>query len=102
MARLEPNLRSHCQFAQQSASAGLAAARRAMNAVRTATPADNRPLTERLAERVPRGSPPPPPQTTILFLGKKTRVFLSSFDANPRRPSEVPIPPGGPSSGFSV
>jgi len=52
MARLEPNLRSHCQFAQQSASAGLAAARRAMNAVRTATPADNRPLPERLADRV--------------------------------------------------
>jgi signal transduction histidine kinase len=56
MARLEPNLRSHCQFAQQTASAGLAAARRAMNAVRTATPADSRPLTERLAERVRRVS----------------------------------------------
>ena len=56
MARLEPDLRSHCQFAQQTASAGLAAARRAMNAVRTATPADNRPLPERLAERVRRVS----------------------------------------------
>jgi len=54
MARLEPDLRSHCQFAQQTASAGLAAARRAMNVVRTAAPADNRPLTERLAERVRR------------------------------------------------
>lgn len=56
MARLEPDLRSHCQFAEQTASAGLAAARRAMNAFRTATPADNRPLTERLAERVRRVS----------------------------------------------
>jgi signal transduction histidine kinase len=56
MARLAPDLRSHCQFAQQTASAGLAAARRAMNAVRTATPADNRPLPERLAERVRRVS----------------------------------------------
>ena len=54
MARLEPDLGSHCQFAQQTASAGLAAARRAMNVVRTAAPADNRPLTERLAERVRR------------------------------------------------
>jgi len=56
MARLAPDLRSHCQFAQQTASAGLAAARRAMNAVRTATPADNRPLPERLAERIRRVS----------------------------------------------
>ena len=56
MARLAPDLRSHCQFAQQTASTGLAAARRAMNAVRTATPADNRPLPERLAERVRRVS----------------------------------------------
>jgi signal transduction histidine kinase len=56
MARLEPDSRSHCQFAQQTASAGLAAARRAINAVRTATPADNRPLPERLAERVRRVS----------------------------------------------
>lgn len=56
MARLAPDLRSHCQFAQQTASAGLAAARRAMNAVRTATPADNRPLPERLAARVRRVS----------------------------------------------
>jgi signal transduction histidine kinase len=56
MARLEPDLRLHCQFAQQTASAGLAAARRAMNAIRTATPADNRPLPERLAERVRRVS----------------------------------------------
>ena len=56
MARLAPDLRSHCQFAQQTASAGLAAARRAMNAVRTATPTDNRPLPDRLAERVRRVS----------------------------------------------
>jgi signal transduction histidine kinase len=56
MARLAPDLRSHCQFAQQTVSAGLAAARRAMNAVRTATPADNRPLPERLAERIRRVS----------------------------------------------
>jgi signal transduction histidine kinase len=56
MARLEPDLRSHCQFAQQTASAGLTAARRAMNAVRTATPTDNRPLPDRLAERVRRVS----------------------------------------------
>src|SRR6201987_2660885 len=56
MARLAPDLRSHCQFAEQTASTGLAAARRAMNAVRTATPADNRPLPERLAERVRRVS----------------------------------------------
>jgi signal transduction histidine kinase len=56
MARLAPDLRSHCQFAQQTASAGLAAARRAMNAVRTATPTDNRPLPERLAEGVRRVS----------------------------------------------
>jgi signal transduction histidine kinase len=56
MVRLEPDLRSHCQFAQQTASAGLAAARRAMNAVRTATPTDNRPLPDRLAERVRRVS----------------------------------------------
>ena len=56
MARLEPDLRSHCKFAQQTASAGLAAARRAMNAVRTATPTDNRSLPDRLAERVRRVS----------------------------------------------
>src|SRR5260370_7950851 len=51
-ARLERDLGSHCQFAHKTAFGGLAAARRAMNAVRTATPADNRPLPERLAERV--------------------------------------------------
>jgi signal transduction histidine kinase len=70
MARLAPDLRSHCQFAQQTASTGLAAARRAMNAVRTATPADNRPLPERLAERVRRVSARTTAQVDFYVEGK--------------------------------
>jgi signal transduction histidine kinase len=70
MARLEPDLRSHCQFAQQTASTGLAAARRAMNAFRTATPADNRPLPERLAERVRRVSARTTAQVDFYVEGK--------------------------------
>jgi signal transduction histidine kinase len=45
-------LQSHWKFAQATAAEGLSAARRAMNAIRTATPADSRPLAERLMERV--------------------------------------------------
>jgi signal transduction histidine kinase len=70
MARLAPDLRSHCQFAQQTASTGLAAARRAMNAFRTATPADNRPLPERLAERVRRVSARTTAQVDFYVEGK--------------------------------
>src|ERR1700758_234760 len=70
MARLEPDLRSHCQFAQQTASAGLPAARRAMNAVRTATPADSRPLPERLAERIRRVSARTTAQVDFYVEGK--------------------------------
>jgi signal transduction histidine kinase len=52
MANVSANLQSQWRFAQDTAAAGLAAARRAMNAIRTATPADARPFVERIAERV--------------------------------------------------
>lgn len=49
---LEPEMRPHWIFAQETAAAGLAAARRAMNAVRPAVPSDGRPLADRLEEKV--------------------------------------------------
>jgi signal transduction histidine kinase len=52
MTDVSTEAQSHWKFAQDTSSEGLAAARRAMNAIRTAAPADTRPLAERLAERV--------------------------------------------------
>ena len=48
----DTDLQTHWQFAQETAAAGLLAARRAINTVRVTAPANSRPLTERLAERV--------------------------------------------------
>jgi len=89
MARLEPDLRSHCQFAQQTASAGLAAARRAMNVVRTAAPADNRPLTERLAERVRRLSARTAAQVDFHVEGKITVLLWAVEDEIERLATEA-------------
>src|ERR1700751_5831539 len=88
MARLEPDLRSHCQFAAQPASAGLAAARRAMNAVRTAAPADNRPLTERLAERVRRLSARTTAQVDFHVEGKIAVLLWAVEDEIESPPTE--------------
>jgi signal transduction histidine kinase len=52
MTDVSTEVQSHWKFAQDTSSEGLAAARRAMNAIRTAAPADTRPLAERLADRV--------------------------------------------------
>lgn len=52
MVDASSELQSHWKFAQDTASEGLAAARRTMNAMRTGAPAPTRPLPERLEERV--------------------------------------------------
>ena len=52
MTRVSVDSQSHWKFAQENAAQGLAAARRAMNEIRTAPPANSLTLAERLAERV--------------------------------------------------
>lgn len=67
MSATSAESQSHWKFAQGTASEGLTAARRAINAFRTVAPADRRPLPERLAERVRQVAARMLPHTKVNF-----------------------------------
>ena len=73
----DADLRTHWQFAQETAAAGLVAARRAMNTMRATTPTSDRPLADRLAERVRQVSARSPAE--VVFTVKGDAVLLPAM-----------------------
>lgn len=76
MTGVSAELQSHWKFAQDTASEGLASARRAMNAIRTVTSVDPRPLAERIAERVRQVTARTRPKTKVRFQAQGQTVIL--------------------------
>lgn len=76
MGGVSADLQSHWKFAQDTASEGLGAARRAMNAIRTVAPVDTRPLAERIAERVRQVTARTRPKTRVRFQAQGQTITL--------------------------
>lgn len=91
MEGVPPDLQSHWKFAQDTAAEGLAAARRAINANRTAAPVDDRPLAERLSTRVRQVAARIQSDTKVRFQarGEAARISWAVEDELERLASEA-------------